>query len=384
MTGNINLPTLGVDGNEQSQPDAQANADWLKAEFEKASPGRELRDSDPESILLDLLAYAYSLGQEGQSFAIRQTLLPYAQGEFLDLLGQPFGAERLKPTSARITLEFSLVPGNDPTFVPVGVRVRSANGEDVFSTIESGTAEDGIPVQLVAEALQEGESANGYEVGEINQLIDPLAGVLVSNTTESSGGSDGESDENFRARIPKKLLEAAPSTNEGYEAIAKSTDQNIQAVSALGPKERVDWGQPQRLGEVDIYILDKNGLPSPELLSKVEDELYKPKNRIIADFVHVKPPTQVSASLEVNIVVGKEFDSLTVRAQVEDEMQKLIEEWQNQLGGEILESEAICQAKAVEGVRDVTASLTSSEPLPLAPWKWAGDVTLQVDLQSSL
>jgi phage-related baseplate assembly protein len=138
------------------------------------------------------------------------------------------------------------------------------------------------------------------------------------------------------------------------------------------------------LGEVDVYILDKNGLPSPELLSKVEDELYKPKNRIIADFVHVEAPTQVSANLEINIVVGKEFDNLTVRAQVEDEMQKLIEEWQNQLGGEILESEAICQAKAVEGVRDVTASLTSSEPLPLAPWKWAGDVTLQVDLQSSL
>ncbi|MBP0006232.1 MAG: baseplate J/gp47 family protein [Cyanobacteria bacterium SBC] len=359
----IRLTTLDADGNPTLTPDATANAQILKLAFQQLS-SRALYDGDPEAVLIDLLAYAYTLAQVSAVETAKQNILTYAEDVSLDRLAQPFGVTRLPAAKARTTIRFSAPDGlTRDRFVPTGTRVRSNDGAWLYVTLESGTVSAPIPdahVDLVAEATVAGAAANGYAVGTVTRLVDIIPGVVASNVTTANGGADTESDSRLRERVPQALEAAAPSTRSGYSAIVQRIDQVIIDVGVFGPVDRLELGDDPRDGEVDLYILTESGLPSVELLDKVSDAIANDdKARIVGDFVNVVAPSGVDFSVNCELTVFPNVDPVATKSSVEAALQAVINDWASRLGADIVPSRLVATAMGVYGVVSVSIDTAS-------------------------
>lgn len=78
-----------------------------------------------------------------------------------------------------------------------------------------------------ASAVSTGAIANGYKAGDISTIVDPIAYVATMvNLTETEGGADRESDEDFRERIrlaPEHFSVAGP--DGAYEYWTKTAQR---------------------------------------------------------------------------------------------------------------------------------------------------------------
>ena len=374
----LQTPVLSTDGSITLTPNPEANANYLRGLFADRF-GLAPAPADPESILIDLVGYAYTLSQYGIQEAARQTILTAATGSNLDLIAVPFGVTRLQPTHARVTLRFTGANISSPRFIPTGTRVRSNDGEVLFTTLESGSIPGGASghVDLIAEANQPGQASNGYAPGEISRLIDPIPSVSAANITESQGGADTESDSRLRRRIPEALNAAAPSTRAGYSAVVKRLSPLIVDVGVFGPLERNALGIDTRLGEVDLFVLTVDGFPSPELLNQVEDELKKAQTRIVADFVHVLSPQRLLFSVYAGLTVLPEVDPVDVQSRVEQAILTVANQWAITLGTDVIKNRLIAEVMGVYGVVDV--DLVAPD-IALNRSQWAALDNLEVEV----
>lgn len=374
----LETPVIATDGSVSLVPNPEANADYLRGLFSDKF-GLTLAPADPESLLIDLIGYAYTLSQYGVQEAARQTIITSATGSNLDLIAVPFGVTRLEPTLARCTIRFTGTSISTPRFIPTGTRVRSDDGEVLFTTVESGSIPGGSSgfIELIAEASVAGQVANGYAPGTISRLIDPIPSVSAVNVTESQGGADTESDDRLRQRIPEALNTAAPSTRAGYSAVVKRLSPLIVDVGVFGPLERNALGLDTRLGEVDLFILTVDGLPSPELLDQIEDEFEGSKTRIVADFVHVLPPQRLLFSVYAGLTVLPGVDPVDVRARAEQAILRVVEQWAITLGTDVIKNRLVASVMGVYGVVDVTVT---APDIALNRSQWAALDTLTVEV----
>lgn len=359
--------TFTPDGSKTTSPDIDENADQLRSWYEDAAD-RELLPSDPEYILIQIAAYAFTLTQLSINEVGKQNLLEFAAGKALDALAVPFGVVRLPGSPARTTLEFS---GPNGVFVPEGTRVRTDDGNFIFSTSSGGEISGGsFSVSATSVAL--GDGPNGYSSGSINTLIDVLPGVTVTNTETSQGGTPIETDRQLRQRIPRSLDRLSPGTRSGYRAIALDFDPSIVDVATVGPFERIQASDPPRYGEVDIFVLTSDGLPPSALLDDLESFLLSDKsNRIVGDLVDVLPPSAVSIEAEISLSVDPDVPLSEILDAVNSNLSDLVNGWRSQLGANILESRLVCAALSPPGVVDVSISFSAGASGQLSPSEWA-------------
>ena len=207
------------------------------------------------------LAEVYMQLQEVLKRAFVQT----SYGEFLDLLGQHFGVVRKEATKATGYIKFTGIPG---TTIPVGTRVSTIGDSRInpieFQTLEDVTIGDSGEAVVAIEAVEAGKGGN-VPTGAIVLLSSYIAGVSsVTNPSPTSGGTDVEDDESFRARILQAIRDVRTGGNVGdYKAWALE-------VAGVGKVQVIPC--KYGTGTVGIVILDSNlEIPTDSLIEEVQN-----------------------------------------------------------------------------------------------------------------
>ena len=302
--------------------------------------GRTLARADPVRLFLDAVILSIIQQRNLIDFAAKQNLLAYASGSYLDHIGALLGVSRLEASHAVTTVRFTLgTQFSRSVVIPSGVRVSTGDGMTFTTTAEAVIPAGSLSVSVSAQCVTAGISGNGYAPGQVNRLVDVLGfGTKAENITETSGGTDSESDENFRERIqiaPESFSVAGP--KEAYRYFARSANADIIDVAVMGPPDT-------NPGYVDIYPLMTGGtLPSDEVLGEVLKVCSAENVRPDTDYVSVNTPIPVYYSVNVKYWIDLKdagYSTLIMSA-----VQGAVSEWElwqrQKLGRDINPSELI-------------------------------------------
>lgn len=259
--------------------------DAMKEKYRELT-GRELvmEEADP----MRLIAYAdclllYQVVQYADR-AGKLALLKYSFGDYLENIGALKGIERLRGAFAMTKLCFTLsMQRNNVVIIPAGTRVTSGNNTYFETTgiLEIPAGELSGEVNAVCREM--GTKGNGYQVGELKILVDPIPYIdKVENLTVTEGGADLESDENLAERIylaPSSWSTAGP--DDAYKYWVMTFDAAIMDV-------RVESVVP---GIVEIYfILEGGQLPDEAMTEELTLFLKNEDIRPLTDQVVVQAP----------------------------------------------------------------------------------------------
>ena len=309
--------------------DSQSVMSELVAQFESAL-GVKLQPSDERRIFLNQLAQVVIGLKATVNSSGNQVLLRYASGDALDAIGEMLGVERLPSEYAQCNLLFTLSEKQDfDVFIPKGTKV-TPDGKIHFATNYDLTILAGnITGEVVATATEAGTEYNGYLEGQIKYISDYVSYLAsVTNTSETTGGTDKESDESLRERI--RLAPESFSTAgcvDGYIYWAKSAHVNVGDVTVVSPSA----------GCVDIYILKADGtIPTSDddtWLSEVKSKVSAKDKRPLTDRVDVKKPESINYAISFNYYISEddEANEADIRASVRDAVREYVK-WQ---GGKI-------------------------------------------------
>ena len=291
----------------------------------------------------------------------KQSLLKYSYAEFLDNLGALKGVAREEPRAATTTLRFTL-SAVSPIAVGIPLNTRASAGQIFFRTTEYAEVPIGeMTVDVPAECTITGTDGNGFAVGELSNLADPIPRVeSVSNITESAGGAERESDESYAERIylaPSGYSTAGPEA--GYIFHAKKYSTAIGDVVATSD---------QAAGEVDVLFLMENGeTPGAEMIIGLQNHLKDGNIRPMTDIVTVSAPEEVVYAVELTYYINRSASAQAVAIQtaVKTAVQEYLT-WQRTIGRDINPSKLTnlvmsAGAKRVEIISPVFSNIENVE-----------------------
>lgn len=294
-----------------------ADAQSIQNELIKAyqdKTGTILYPGDPRRVFFLQLVPVLLALKNDINYTGNQNLLPFAEGDVLDALGDRIGVPRLESQPAQVTMKFTLSAiQNDTVTIIKGTRV-TPDGVLYFTTVSDLIIPPGETVgNVIAESIVGGEKYNDFVPDQINILVDPVPFVSsVTNTDTSSGGSDEEEDEAYRERqriAPASFSVAGPT--DAYVFFAKSADVDIVDVAVTSPLD----------GEVNVYILMKDGLiPNQSVLDKVTVEVNADNRRPLTDKVTVFASTAINYDINVTYYISEDRSTevSAIRAAIED------------------------------------------------------------------
>lgn len=299
----------------------------------KELTGRDLilREADP----IRLMAYTnclmlYQIAQYADR-AGKMALLKYSYGDYLENIGALKGISRNQGAAAKTRLRFTLSairPGT--TIIKDGIRVTAADGV-YFKTMDILEIPAGqLFGEVNAECREIGVKGNGYEIGEIKTLVDPVAYVeKVENVTVSEGGADLESDENLAERIflaPASWSTAGP--DDAYKYWVRTFNPAITDVM-------VDSEIP---GEVDIYFILQGGqLPEETMIVELDAFLKNEEVRPLTDKVNVRAPEVQEYAIDLTYYINRSDRSRAsmINEQIQEAVQKYITWQRERIGRDI-------------------------------------------------
>lgn len=263
--------------------------------------GETLHPGDERRMFLQGIAYVLADEANHINETGRGNLIKYATGNEIDAIAQLYSNTRLPAEYAKVDIQFT-VSGDAGTevVVPAGTRV-TPDGIYLFATNEEIVFEEGTEtlVQVVeATAVNVGADYNGFIPGQINRIVDGNPYIKsVTNISESAGGADVETDDEFKERLqisPFAFAVAGPA--EAYRSIALGVSNAVGDVNVYSPSA----------GIVEIaVILNAGDIPEPddELLVKIQEACSDRTVRPLTDYVQVVPAetvkTVVNASFRV-------------------------------------------------------------------------------------
>lgn len=269
--------------------------------------GEQMYPGDERRIFTESLVGMLVIAFNTIDDTAKQSLLKYARGDVLDALGYGI-ADRLEAGHATTTLKFELDTASDYDIsIPQGTRAETGNGLK-FETVEAATIPQGsLFVEVGARAVEGGEKYNGYLAGAVDTMTDIITFVTaVSNTTETSGGYDGESDDDYRERIQlayTKFSTAGP--RNAYKYWALSADSSIADAYIANPSAN----------NIVVSVITNDGqLPDNALNALVEQSVTADDVRPLGDLVTVTAPTASNYDIEVTYYVKAENESEAVAA----------------------------------------------------------------------
>lgn len=303
----------------------------------KQTTGRQLAQGDPVRLFIQVITNIVILLLNKINETGKQNLLKYADGINLDHLGVLVGVARTPAAKAVTTVRATLsAPRSTITTIPAGTRITA--GDNVFFVTAGDIVISAGQTTGTGKAFctVNGESGNGYSVGGLNTIVDPVPYVQsMVNITTSQGGADIEDDERYRERIhnaPESFSCAGASG--AYEFFAKKTSATIADVKVISPAP----------GEVVIYpLLEKGVLPEQEILTAVKDTCNQTHIRPLTDHVSAQTPGQ--KSYNINLVYYINRDDQTQASVIQQNVDQAVNEyviWQRSvMGRDINPSELI-------------------------------------------
>lgn len=301
------LPRWNLQPVDFIETDAEAIRSEIITGYEAAS-GRSLAAGDPVRLFLLSIADVIIQQRTAINQASQQNLLAYAQGEYLDALGQLLAVTRLEESRAVTTLRFTLSQAMGSVMtIPQGTEVT--NGVVTFATDEELLIPIGdLTGDVTASCTTAGPAGNDYLAGQINVIVKPMAFVSgAQNVTITTGGADAETDADFANRIrlaPNSFSVAGP--EKAYIYHAMSVSSSIIDVSVDSPTP----------GEVDVYPLLTGGtLPTTEIRQQILEHLSDETIRPLTDYVQVLSPTAVNYEIVVDYWISREDSSRAAQIQ---------------------------------------------------------------------
>lgn len=289
------------------ETDPEAVRSQIITGFEQAS-GRTLAAGDPVRLFLLSIANVIIQQRTAIQIASQQNLLAYAQGNYLDALGELLAVKRLEESRAVTTLRFTLSQALGSVYtIPAGTEVT--NGVITFATDEELLIPIGETTgEVTASCTTTGPSGNDYLAGQINVIVKPMTFVAsAENVTITTGGANAESDADFADRIrlaPNSFSVAGP--EKAYIFHAKSVSPSIIDVGIDSPTP----------GEVDVYPLLTGGtLPSTEIRQQILEHLSDETIRPLTDYVQVLSPEAVEYEIVVDYWINREDSSRAAQIQ---------------------------------------------------------------------
>lgn len=264
--------------------------------------GETLHSGDEKRLFLQGLAPIIVAIKNEINDTANQNLLRYSRENNLNSLAESFyKTTRQQPTRSFCNgiVKLSKVQ-NDNILIKAGTKI-TPNGEDVFKVKDDIVIEAGkLEKEFVMVAAETGSKYNGFLVGEINYLMEPIAYVSeIYNTSISTSGADIEEDDSYRER--SRLAMESQSTagpQESYKYWALSADNSIYKVKVISPSP----------GVVKILVLVDDGeIPSQDILNKVLEECSKKDRRPLTDKVEVGVPNIVEYDIELTYYLDKNF-----------------------------------------------------------------------------
>ena len=351
------IPRWGLAPVNFLETDAETIRSQIITGFEQAS-GDTLAAGDPRRLFLLSIADVIIQQRTAINLAAQQNLLSYAQGGYLDALGQLLAVERMAESKAVTTIEFTLSQALGSVYtIPAGTQVT--NGVVTFETDEDLL----IPIgqtkgEVSASCTVAGPVGNDYLAGQISTIVTPMTFVSgAQNTTITTGGADAESDPDFADRIrlaPNSFSVAGP--EKAYVYHAKSVSPAIIDVKVNSPTP----------GEVDVYVLLTDGtLPTEDTLEQIEEHLSDENIRPLTDYVVVKAPTASNYEIELHYWINQEDASKA--AQIQADVEAAVEQYrlwqQTKIGRDIT------PGKLLQLVFAAGASRVDNSKLKPATWK---------------
>lgn len=351
------IPRWGLAPVNFLETDAETIRSQIITGFEKAS-GDTLAAGDPRRLFLLSIADVIIQQRTAINLAAQQNLLSYAQGGYLDALGQLLAVERMAESKAVTTIEFTLSQALGSVYtIPAGTQVT--NGVVTFETDEDLL----IPIgqtkgEVSASCTVAGPVGNDYLAGQISTIVTPMTFVSgAQNTTITTGGADAESDSDFADRIrlaPNSFSVAGP--EKAYVYHAKSVSPAIIDVKVNSPTP----------GEVDVYVLLTDGtLPTEDTLEQIEEHLSDENIRPLTDYVVVKAPTASNYEIELHYWINQEDSSKA--AQIQADVEAAVEQYrlwqQTKIGRDIT------PGKLLQLVFAAGASRVDDSKMKPAAWK---------------
>jgi phage-related baseplate assembly protein len=282
-------------------------SDYESAFLALTGIAKTLAPGDPVRLLLLSVCEWLSHQRVIIDFTGKNNLLKYARDDYLDNLAALHGqrALRLQAQPASATLRFTLSAGLAfGVIIPKGTQCQAPNSI-VFETTEDGI----IPAALLfvdvpAQALDVGTVGNGFLPGQIQTVVNwnQPWGINVSNTTVTAGGSDQETDDQYRYRIWLAI--------ESYSTCGPMAAYEFWALSAHPDiVQCVVHSEPLIAGECWLYPLLRNGanppydLPTQEILDLVLSTCNDVKRRPLTDYVFAFAPVPFLYTLNMTYYV---------------------------------------------------------------------------------
>lgn len=299
--------------------------------------GRKLAPADPIRLFLLAITNIVILLLNRINDTGKQNLLAYARGANLDHIGIAFGVERLQATGAVTTMKLTASMARpEGIAIPKGTRFTSGDGAFFALTEPYYLSANETSILVKAVCTEASVKGNGYPIGSITTLVDPIPYIAsVTNTTISEGGADVETDDAFRERIREAPESFSCAGAEGaYEFFTKKASALISSVKVVSPKP----------GDVVVYPgLVSGEIAKAEILTLVETALTDKKVRPLTDNVSVKAPIAKNYSINLQYYIDSDnaYYADTIKARV-DEAVTDYTKWQSgKVGRDIIPSELI-------------------------------------------
>ena len=327
-----NAPDVSfIDGKTVDDVRGELIADYEAfMERETGSPVT-LDRASPHRMILNAAAVQIYQAMQYIDRAGKQSLLKYSYGGYLDNIGLLKGVTREPAKAATTTLRFTAsAVRQTATPIPQGTRVSGGGSvyfaTSVYTEIPAGQS----TVDVAATCTEAGTVGNGLAVGELSTMVDPLPYVeSVTNTAETQGGAEIESDDALAERIylaPGAYSTAGPT--DGYLYHARKFSASSGDVVATSD---------QAAGEVDIVFLMADGsAPSAAMIAALKEYLSGDTIRPMTDKLTVSAPVEVTYSINLTYYINRSDSARAVT--IQQEVAQAVEAyktWQRTIGRDI-------------------------------------------------
>lgn len=276
----------------------------------------------------------------------------YAWGEWLDLHGEQAGLTRKPAGYAYGKLEITAQPGTRIEGQSIFCTAAADTGASIEFVSEEPVEipESGVAVVEIV-ALESGTGSN-VAAGTITLAMNPMEKVTkIWNPEAVTGGSEEESDEDYRDRILEYYQSGVSFVGNDADYIRWAKEVVGVGAASVIP----EWNGP---GTVKLILIDSNGRPANEhICDEVYTYIMHPEDRIqrkapIGAILTVSAPDLVTVTYTATVEPEAGYTLEAIRAEFEKNLLKYYDE--ALADGEVKYTRAASVLSETDGVNDYT------------------------------